>query len=469
VACRAAQVHAWPGGGTCPLLSVVDQVRGRLRARAGAGSSTHDGRVVVLGCTALYLSLITGLRALWHVDVWPWLGVPSRPSLFVDARNVAAAVECSRLGHDPLVDNPCDPWGRAMFYPRVWLLLRWTGLDQRHTLLFGALIGALFVVLVIALLPRLSVPEGALVAAAVCSPAVMFAIERGNMDLLVFCGLALAAVIWRRGSATAQYAAVGLVLLTAVAKLYPAVALLAFLPVRRRRTAVAAGAALLVFAGYLVATRDDAETISRTATQGQYYSYGARILLGRLYHGVVGDEWGGSRTLAQGLVLVAVMLVGVGLWLVVRRRSRGTTISPEDGHMPETSDLIAFRMGALVYLGTFVLGNSFDYRLIFLLLLLPLLLRWPTASDSKQAPRLPRVALGVVVVMLWIGALSEPLRLWDELVSWSLAGILVVLLTRTVRSSTVAPNPEWPAPPTEPSVTRHLGGKAHGDASSLAS
>src|ERR671910_1388926 len=227
-----------------PFMSVDDQRREKVRRWSDDRGLLHDGRSVVLGCVALYLSVVTGLRALWDVDIWPRLGVPSGPSIFFDARNVAAAVECSQLGFDPLVDNPCDPWGRTMFYPRVWLLLRVAGLEQRHTLLFGAVVVTVFVLSLLLLLPRLSLAEGVVVAAGACSPAVMFAVERANMDLVIFSGLALAAVVWRRGSATAQYVAVGLVLLMAMAKLYPVGALLAFLPARRRRVAAAAAGAL---------------------------------------------------------------------------------------------------------------------------------------------------------------------------------------------------------------------------------
>jgi hypothetical protein len=412
-------------------MSVADPGQGKVRNGSRARGLLHDGRSVVLGCIALYLALVAGLRALWDVDIWPSLGVPAGPSLFFDARNVAAAAECSRLGYDPLVDNPCDPWGRAMFYPRVWLVLRGIGLEQRHTLLFGAVIVTVFVLLLLLLLPRLSVVEGIVVAAAACSPAVMFAVERANMDLLIFSGLALAAVVWRRGSATAEYVSVGIVLLMAVAKLYPALALLAFFPARRRGTRAAAGAALLLFVAYALATYDDVATISRTATQGQHYSYGARILLGRLYHGVVGDQWGGSRTLAQGLVLLAAVTLGLGLWLWLRHRSHR---SREDAPLPETSDLIAFRMGALIYVGSFLVGNSFDYRLVFLLLVLPRLLRWPVAEDTERPATLPVVTAAVVVLALWIGTLSKQLRLWDELVSWTLAGMLLVLLVRSAPS-----------------------------------
>ena len=418
-----------------PFATVDDQSRNGVRSWSRGRSLLSDGRSIVVGVLALYLSLVAGVRALWDVDIWPWLGVPSGPSIFFDARNVAAAVECSRLGHDPLVDNPCDPWARVMFYPRVWLVLRWTGLEQRHTLLFGVVVITVFLVLLLLVLGRLSVVEGVVVAAAVCSPAVMFAVERANMDLVVFSGLALSALVWRRGSARAEFVAVGLVLLMAVAKLYPAVALLAFLPTRRRSTRVAAAVALLVFVLYAVATREDVATISSTATQGQYYSYGARILLGELYHGVLGEQWGGSRALAQVMVLLAAVVLGLALWLWLRHRSRRSAEGEPFPEMPETSDLIAFRMGALVYVGTFVAGNSFDYRLVFLLLTLPYLLRWPLHRGGAEPATLPRIAATVVLVQLWIGTLSEQLRLLDELVSWTLAGMLVVLLARSAPSA----------------------------------
>jgi hypothetical protein len=181
-----------------------------------------------------------------------------------------------------------------------------------------------------------------------------------------------------------------------------------------------------------VVTRGDVATISRTATQGQYYSYGARILLGRLYHGVVGAQWGGSRALAQVFVLLAAVVLALGLWLWLRHRSGR---SPERMPLAETSDLIAFRMGALVYLGTFLVGNSFDYRLVFLLLTLPQLLRWPASPDAAGQPvKLPQATVAVLLVDLWVGTLAQQLRLWDELVSWTLAGMLLVLLARTTPS-----------------------------------
>src|SRR5688500_11780949 len=125
------------------------------------------------------------------------------------------------------------------------------------------------------------------------------------------------------------------------------------------------------------------------------------------------------------------MLLGVGLWLWLLHHSHRHSHSREGMPVPATSDLIAFPMRALVYVGTFVVGNSFDYRLVFLLLVLPMLLRWPHTPEAvKRKANLPRATVAVVVLALWIGALSQRLRLWDELVSWTLAGTLLVLLAR---------------------------------------
>ena len=71
---------------------------------------------------------------------------PPGPSLFFDARNLTAAWECQRLGHDPLFDNPCDPWRRPLMYLRPWLLLGVLGLDHSHTFALSVvLVAAMFV------------------------------------------------------------------------------------------------------------------------------------------------------------------------------------------------------------------------------------------------------------------------------------------------------------------------------------
>jgi hypothetical protein len=408
----------------------VDEILTSRLVRLLALGPQLDGRLVVLVAVALYVAVAGLIRLLWGVDVRPWLGVPPGPSLFFDTRNITAALECRRLGYDPLVENPCDPWGRPMFYPRGWLLLRWLGLDQSDTTALGILIVLLFLTSLCLLMGRLTAGQGVVVAVAVCSPAAMLALERANMDVVLFSVLVLAVLLWRRGTQVSRILSPFLVLVAATGKLYPVFGLPAYALLRHRRAAMAAAACGLLFLAYVAVTLDDVKTVATTATQGQHYSYGARILIGRAYHLVAGQDWQGASMAAQALAAIPLLLLAVFLWVWLRRR-----LGPGAGDAAQapTAELLAFYLGALLYVGTFAVFRNYDYRLVYLLLTLPQLMRGVREGGAgDQARSLAGLGLAAVVLALWIGTLSEQLNLMDELVSWTVAGLLVALSAASV-------------------------------------
>jgi hypothetical protein len=396
------------------------------RARSGRGL---DGRLLVLAVLAVYFAVVAVARVLFDEDAWPFLGVPSEDTIFYDARNVAAAADCRRLGHDPLVDNPCDPSGRPMNYPRMWLLLRFVGLHQSHTPVFGAVVVLLFLASVLLLVGRLTLPQGALVAAALCSPAVMFAVERGNMDLVLFALMVLAVVAWQARSEATRLLSPALVLVAAAAKLYGAFALPAYALTGHRRWRWITAGAFALLAAYLAATADDLEKVARAPEGGLLYSFGARILIGHLYHQVVPGEWQGGTIVAQAIAVVPLLVLTAGAWLWARRR-----LAPGDADPAGTGGgaLLAFHLGALIYLGTFATRKNGDYRLVFLLLTLPLLLAWASPRTREPRRRVARAGLAAVLAALWLGALSPYVGPADELASWVVAGLFVALLAATV-------------------------------------
>jgi Glycosyltransferase family 87 len=373
-----------------------------------------DGRVVVLGAVAVYVAITGLVWLLGGVDPRPWLGVPPGPSLFFDTRNITAALECRRLGYDPLVENPCDPWGRPMFYPRIWLLLRWLGFDQSDTTALGVLIVVLFLISLCLLTGRISAGEGIVVAVVICSPAVMLALERANMDVVLFSVLVLAVLLWRRGTTVSRILSPFVVLLAATGKLYPVFGLPAYALLRHRRAALAAAACGLVFLIYVAVTLD----------------YGARILIGQLYHLVVGQDWQGASMAAQAIAAIPLLLLAVSVWLWFRRR-----LGPGAGEVSPapTAELLAFYLGTLIYVGTFAVFKNYDYRLVYLLLTLPQLMQWVRQGRPDDPRRsLAGLGLAAVVLGLWIGTLSQQLNLVDELVSWAVAGLLVALSAASV-------------------------------------
>ena len=392
-----------------------------------------DGRVVLLAFCAVYVLTIASGRLVWEVDLWPRLGVPSGPSLFFDARNLTAAWECERLGYDALYESPCDPWGRPLNYLRPWLLLGVLGLDQSDTFAFAAvLIAAMFLSFTL-LVGRIPAGTGFVLALATCSPAVMLAVERANMDVALFSLIAVSVLLWRAFPAPGQFVSPILVLIAATAKVYPAFALPAFVVARSRTGARTALLCLAAFGIYLTYSFNDVAQIARIAPQGQHFAYGARILPAHLYHHVGADQWAGPALLKQLLaaILLGLIVAAVTVWV------RSRTAAPDDDTAIASASLLALHAGTLIYLGTFAVGNNFDYRLVFLLLTLPQLLQWARMPRHRLSS-LACVSLAAIVVLLWIGSLSQPLALWDELASWMVAGLLAALGAATLpRAATI--------------------------------
>jgi hypothetical protein len=87
--------------------------------------------------------------------------------------------------------------------------------------------------------------------------------------------------------------------------------------------------------------------------------------------------------------------------------------------------------GSFIYLGTFAIGKNFDYRLVFLLLTLPQLCAWARIPTHRLSS-LASVSVVAILVLLWVGSLSQLLALWDELASWIVAGLLTAVAVATV-------------------------------------
>ena len=381
-----------------------------------------DGRRVLFAALAMCFSIVAAARVSGGPNLFSSFGVPPGPSLFFDARNLTAAWECDRLGYDPLYDNPCDPWRRPLMYPRPWLLLTPLGLGQGHTVALALVLIAAMFLLFGAFVGRVPAGAGLLLAAAACSPAVMLAVERANMDIALL-SLVLVALLWWRALPAARAMSPALVLLAATAKLYPVFALGAFVLTRNRVAARAAVGCMLAFVVYLLFEWRDVLHVATIATQGDQLAYGARILPAHLYHQIGADHWSGPAAVKQIVAAVPLCLLAAAIAVLVRRRLKWH----EEGRDFDAMPLLGLYASALIYLGTFITANNFDYRLVFLLLSLPQLIAW-TSRPMHPLSTIAAATLLGVLTLLWIGSLSRWLGLWDELASWAVAGLFAALL-----------------------------------------
>lgn len=352
---------------------------------------------------------------------WGHFGVPVYSPPFFDMRSVTSAWECTRRGIAVLPRNPCDPGHRPANYPSIWLLPSHLGLGTGATVALGIATAAiLFVAALFVIRREATIVEGAIYGLALCAPPVMFGVEQGNVDLLVFAVTVAGVILLRR---VGRWSAAGplLLLFAAILKLFPILAVPTLARLERLRARYAIAAVVLGFGAYALATLRTIREILHTFPQVAVpYSYGIRPFrrwaanVSSTYaHKLPGIDLSGT---AWGwLVLAAAAALGIAL----RRRLReGLGIVEQDERDARYADL--FVAGSAIYVGTFALAQNFSYRLVFLLLTIPQLYRW-----ARRGWLLGMAGLTLVLATLWLTApwgagipvVSWLLNRWDWLTS----------------------------------------------------
>jgi len=341
------------------------------------------GRLTALALVGGYFGL---LAALGGYGRWGRLGVfpvdRSRPLWFGDLYSVTSAWECARRGLAVLPRNPCDPWQRPANYPHLWVWPTFLGLGPGDTYALGFVVGGFFLLAALAILPRRTgVLAGALYGVALCSPAIMLGVQRGNVDLLLFALLVLAAIVAGRALVSGSF-----VYLAAVLKLFPIFAAGMLLRRVRRASWLVAGAVLAGFAIYALATLDTIREIRRVVPQVNDTSFGVRRF----------SDWAAAALTGHSSPVVwdvAVVVAAIAVSLLLRRRLRAHLAAGGD------RELDLFWAGACVYVGSYAFFRSFDYRLCFVLMTFPQLLRW-----TRERRALAAVTLLALFGTVWLDA-----------------------------------------------------------------
>ncbi|KHD05940.1 hypothetical protein PN36_11500 [Candidatus Thiomargarita nelsonii] len=296
---------------------------------------------------------------------------------FADLRNLTSGLECYRQGLDPLINNPCDPWDRPMNYPRIWLGLSSLGLDQSHTFLLGIVQAIIFYAcLFMIIIKRLNVGEGLFYGLILCSPAVMFAVERGNNDIIVFVFLSLSFFLMQKRRILPYF----LILMVSILKLFPIVSIIGALREEKTRSIFIVLITCTLFLIYVMSIWKDVILIGATVPRATDISYGSRVIFDMLNHLIQRiSSFGISETLRTIFSFTAVLFFLVGSYLA---NKVGFIQKNIQNHLITTQYIDSFRIGAIIYIGTFIIGNNFDYRLIFLIFTLPQLLAWIKSKNS---------------------------------------------------------------------------------------
>jgi len=367
-------------------------------------------RLAVLPCGALCLlclaTLVYQVARPLYMRVLAFMIIEPYRTPFFDLEYLFTANTCWRRGIDVYVANPCDQLNRPMGYSPLWLRMDFLAIDPGWSAPLGLALACLFCLSLAALPPpSRRWRDIAVIGLAGVSSLVLFAVERGNVDVIMYL-FALCAALAAAGSWPVRLAGYGLLLLAGLLKFYPLAALLAV--VRERLApclalAASVAAALVLF---VVKFHDELHRMSANIPHGSMY--GARFGAVHLPAGfaptlrpviawLAGPAAGAAFATSPAAFLAGIvlpLLVGGAAVLCVAGQAEGRRAVAALPQRPAAQLLIG---GALIC-GCFFIGQSIAYRGIMLLLVLPGVL----CLASGRAAREVRIIAGMTIVAILI-------------------------------------------------------------------
>src|SRR5262245_1275450 len=351
------------------------------------------GAILIALSVLLYLGHLTG----WN-PTWRSFGVTPLEPHFFDMHAVTDHADCASKGFNAYILTSCDP--RTTFnYPPVWLWLGQLGINGSDSAWLSVLMTVVALAVMATLLKGRSVGDGIISAIAILSPSVMMGIERGNIDLFILTLVGAAALVFAEQKPTRMLWAVALIGLAVVLKLYPlfCVALAARFNWRTLRFAAILATGSLV---YFMIIADYIPIIRQNTPTSFMLSYGYKVPFLGLDH-LRAEARLGAIGFAHTWVPITLAMITVTLAAVTALSNfRYGSVCAAAESVVGT----AFLFGAGIYCGTFLLGTNFIYRLMFLLLCLPQLQDWASATfvDDNRTVTSARVLLGAILFALWL-------------------------------------------------------------------
>src|ERR1700735_2335823 len=387
----------------------------RNRASAPKGEIPAAGQaprrvIPVLGLAALALAALARRYdpALYYAGL-SFVRLQPSELPFLDGLQIPALIACWGHGVDVYVTAPCDPLNRTLAYSPLWLRLSFLPTDPAWTVWLGlAMEGGVFLSLALLPLPR-RWPGILLFALGLFSSLSVFALERGNMDVVMFGLIALGGWCCRR-SLPVRCAGYACFALAGLLKFYPLVLFLLFLRERFAYFIAFCLTAAGLLAGFVLYFQDELREMARnfpslgvfTDTFGyRLLPAGLGIMVQRLFEDAgLANTW--VRSLSPNpLFALAVLGFAVVTAFVLALRLAGDPTFRSALMRIEPAERGFLVIGAALICGCFFVGQNVGYKGIHFLFVLPGLYALAAAPFGGATRRLFRVTAGLILLLMW--------------------------------------------------------------------
>jgi len=395
----------------------------------------NRGKVVLIITTLfMWLLMLIAFRGYGYEKTWQLWKVPTVMPSFIDFRLIPGSAESFRNGFEPTIKNPGDPRERIFNYPAFWRIFFYTGITLNDTVWIVVSMLVLFFVGVFLFPQAITVLDALAMLFVIFSPASMLLYERGNVDLIVFflCAMTILATDY------SPYTTSALLVFAMIVKLYPFFGVIVLLKESKLKFIALFLGCFAVLAAYLYVTSKSVKASWDLTMRGDHISYGADVLFLR-YNQYFSKLLGISEispAFKYGPIFLAfILIIFAGVAGIINRNPL-TSSSPRN--------LAAFRMGASIYVGTFLLGNNWDYRLAFLILVMPQILQWIRQPGPEKHKIMAIVVLALIYISCWhfivwyapsLAGIQEFIFIADEVANWMLVMGFSYLLFASV--------PDW--------------------------
>jgi hypothetical protein len=310
-----------------------------------------------------------------------------------DVYSSASMVSCGTL---PIIYSPL--WLRLTFLPTDPAWTNWLGLP---------VVSAFLLSLGLLPLPRLR-SDRALVILATFSAPPVFAMERANVDLIMFL-LAVGAAFCLEGKLACRILGYGLMLIAGLLKFYPLVLLALMLRERLKVLAAVGLAATAIVAGTAFVFLDELRRLTPAPSGAPFhFMWGARNIptgfptVMRAFLHAAGVPARMTEVLAGSprlpALLTALLLTGT-LVMAVRLARRADLRAGLAAISDRTHRFLL--IGGILVVGCFFAGQNINYRSIFLLLLLPGTLALTGITPSRSLRGILTLTTASILCVLW--------------------------------------------------------------------
>ncbi len=401
----------------------------------------RHGKTILIGVVLLVWGMIIlSIRYLGHLETWNLWHIPANKRLFLDFRLIPGAAETFQAGMDPAVSNPYDPSLRLFNYPRIWYWLFNLNITQDDTIWISIILIILFFLILFIFPEKIRVRDVPLFLLFIFSPACVLLYERGNVDLAFFTLAGLTVLSVKRLPVISAV----VLLVASFFKLFPFFGLAVFLHENKKRFYAFFIAVTAVFLTYLFFNIESLKAAWLLTERGINHSYGVNIIFYLLNNGLRSF----LPVFFTDIQAIPIMRFAPHVTAFIVLTWVFVAAIRHKGEFPVESErnLAAFRLGAAIYVGTFLLGNNWNYRLAFLLFTIPQISHWFFASKGKNLLFYSTLLILMLATcwytmvfdysFLLFGAKSKTtLYIFDETMNWGVFAGLAYLL--------IASSPSW--------------------------